>query len=111
MSRSGSSPTTPVPGSSTATSTGTWARTCFHLIRSFSINHSNRADLILPPLSGFAVVFVEDVPDVPEVDFVTGAFANFGIWMHNDSHNPKYVLDAWRNLCPTYNAFVNKTSY
>ena len=34
------------------------------------------ADVILPPLSGFAVVFAEDVVDVPEEDFVTGAFAN-----------------------------------
>jgi hypothetical protein len=34
------------------------------------------------PLSGFTVVFAEDVPDVPEADFVLGAFAN-------DSHSPK----------------------
>ncbi|KAH9998722.1 laccase [Russula vinacea] len=38
--------------------------------------------------AGFAVVFAEDVPDVPQQDFVN---------------------NAWRDLCPTYEAFLNAT--
>jgi hypothetical protein len=48
---------------------------------------------------------------VPQDDFVTGTFANFVLVFECVmTHNPKHVLDAWRNLCPTYNAFINKTS-
>ncbi|KAI9433619.1 laccase [Lactarius psammicola] len=38
--------------------------------------------------AGFAVVFAEDVPDVPTQDITT---------------------DAWRNLCPVYDNFINTT--
>ncbi|KAI0000119.1 laccase T2 copper depleted [Russula compacta] len=38
--------------------------------------------------AGFAVVFAEDVPDVPSQDITT---------------------EAWRNLCPTYNNYVSTT--
>ncbi|KAF8474376.1 laccase 1 [Russula ochroleuca] len=38
--------------------------------------------------AGFAVVFAEDVPEVPQKDFVN---------------------DAWEQLCPTYEAFLNAT--
>jgi len=38
--------------------------------------------------AGLAIVFAEDVPDVPKEDITT---------------------DAWKNLCPTYNAYVNST--
>ncbi|KAH9963968.1 laccase [Lactifluus volemus] len=38
--------------------------------------------------AGFAVVFAEDVPDVPSQDITTAA---------------------WRNLCPLYNKFINGT--
>jgi iron transport multicopper oxidase len=38
--------------------------------------------------AGFAVVFAEDVPDVPQQD---------------------YVNNAWDQLCPTYTAFLNAT--
>ncbi|KAI0294023.1 laccase C [Multifurca ochricompacta] len=38
--------------------------------------------------AGLAVVFAEDVPDVPAQDITSSA---------------------WENLCPTYNAFVNST--
>ncbi|KAF8493485.1 laccase [Russula emetica] len=40
--------------------------------------------------AGFAVVFAEDVPDVPSQDLTN---------------------DAWRNLCPTYNAFYNISNH
>ncbi|KAI0252556.1 laccase [Lactifluus subvellereus] len=40
--------------------------------------------------TGFAVVFAEDVPDVPSQDITTAA---------------------WRNLCPAYNKFVNETKH
>ncbi|KAF8263780.1 laccase [Lactarius quietus] len=40
--------------------------------------------------AGFAVVFAEDVPDVPKQDFTT---------------------DAWRQLCPAYNEFVSTTGH
>ncbi|KAN0136704.1 laccase sensu stricto variant A [Lactarius tabidus] len=40
--------------------------------------------------AGFAVVFAEDVPDVPKQDFTT---------------------DAWKKLCPVYNDFVNTTGH
>ncbi|KAH9008534.1 laccase 3, partial [Lactarius hengduanensis] len=39
---------------------------------------------------GFAVVFAEDVPDVPTQDITT---------------------DAWRDLCPAYDKFVNTTGH
>jgi len=39
--------------------------------------------------AGFAVVFAEDVPDVPSQDITTAA---------------------WRGLCPRYNAFINGTN-
>ncbi|KAH9008346.1 laccase [Lactarius deliciosus] len=39
---------------------------------------------------GFAVVFAEDVPDVPTQDITT---------------------DAWRDLCPVYDRFVNTTGH
>ncbi|KAF8259963.1 laccase 1 precursor [Lactarius quietus] len=39
---------------------------------------------------GFAVVFAEDVPDVPNTDITT---------------------DAWKNLCPAYDYFVNTTGH
>ncbi|KAI9450838.1 laccase [Lactarius psammicola] len=40
--------------------------------------------------AGFAVVFAEDVPDVPSQDFTT---------------------DSWSQLCPSYNTFVNTTGH
>jgi len=40
--------------------------------------------------AGFAVVFAEDVPDVPSEDFTN---------------------DAWRNLCPIYDSFINATGH
>ncbi|KAI0276850.1 laccase [Russula aff. rugulosa BPL654] len=40
--------------------------------------------------AGFAVVFAEDVPDVPSQDFIT---------------------EAWADLCPEFNAFFNKTQH
>ncbi|KAF8267114.1 laccase 1 [Lactarius quietus] len=40
--------------------------------------------------AGFAVVFAEDVPDVPTQDITT---------------------DAWKQLCPAYNNFVNTTGH
>ncbi|KAI9462679.1 laccase C [Russula earlei] len=40
--------------------------------------------------TGLAIVFAEDVPEVPKDDFVT---------------------DSWKNLCPAYNEYVNSTGH
>ncbi|KAH9038745.1 laccase [Lactarius pseudohatsudake] len=55
---------------------------------------------------GFAVVFAEDVPDVPTQDITTGEFVSISV------RRPILkirCLDAWRDLCPVYDRFVNTT--
>ncbi|KAI0289075.1 laccase [Russula brevipes] len=56
--------------------------------------------------AGFAVVFAEDVPDVPSQDFVTRKFvigSRFSVAHQDVSH-----LAGWEALCPRYEEFIKK---
>jgi hypothetical protein len=58
-------------------------------------------------ISGFAVVFAEDIPDVEKQDIPTGEPVSYlcvGILNIN-------CLDAWKNLCPIYDNFVNSAGH
>jgi hypothetical protein len=63
-----------------------------------------------PSPSGFAVVFAEDVPDVPSQDYTNGALNRF-ILGELVTYRKVVILDAWRNLCPTYNTFYNTSHH
>ena len=58
--------------------------------------------------SGFAVVFAEDIPDVPSKDIVTRELLLSSQCPHG-SPTASYLAD-WEKLCPQYNSFVNKTN-
>jgi hypothetical protein len=59
-------------------------------------------------LSGFAVVFAEDVPDVASQDYTNSTLTLIHAW--------KFVIvtdtvGAWMKLCPAFNAFTNATKH
>jgi hypothetical protein len=59
-------------------------------------------------LSGFAVVFAEDVPDVASQDYTNSTLTDLRFEM---AHSNGYYIGAWKKLCPAFNAFVNATKH
>lgn len=58
--------------------------------------------------SGLAVVFAEDLTDIPEVDEPTGVFRS-SILLHL-SHVYS-TTEAWKNLCPIFNSLEPSQTY
>jgi hypothetical protein len=59
--------------------------------------------------SGFAVVFAEDVPDVPQQDFVDCTLTRLPSYSKRLTLKNVDITAQWEQLCPTYNSFLNSS--